>query len=113
MKYVLYHESYNTKIKGLSMVCQCTCIKKIFDVHVQKKVHMSWTAPLYSNSGLYITIHICLVLTHQKSNFLLFFLDPDAFRLCLRSLCIFGDYKSMTIFLDQVTELVLSNNNKV
>ena len=95
------------------MACQCTCIKNIFDVHVQTKVHLSWTVPLYSNSGLYIKIHICPGLTHKKSNFLLFFLDPDAFRLCPRPLCISGDCKSMTIFLDQVTELVLSINNKV
>ena len=100
MKYFLYHESYNTKIEGLSMACQCTCIKNIFDVHVQTKVHLSWATPLYSNSRLYIKIHIFPGLTHQKSNFLLFFLDPDAFQLCLRPLCIYGDCKSMTIFLD-------------
>ena len=113
MKYFLYHESYNTKIEGLSMSYECTCIKNLFDVHVQTKVHLSWTAPLYSNSGLHIKIHICLGLTHQKSNFLLFFPDPDAFWLCLRPLCITSNCKSMTIFLDQVTELVLSINNKV
>ena len=78
MKYFLYHESYNTKIEGLYMACQCTCIKNIFDVHVQTKVHMSWTAPLYSNSCLYIKIHIFPGLTHQNSNFLLFFPDSDA-----------------------------------
>ena len=94
------------------MAYQCTCIKNIFDVHVQTKVHLSWTGPLYSNSGLYIKIHIP-GLTHQNSNFLLFFPDPDALWLCLRPLCISGDFKSMTIFLDYVTELVLSNNNKV
>ena len=113
MKYFLYHESYNTKIEGPSMDCQYTCIKNIFDVHVKTKVHLSWTAPLYSNSGLYIKIHICLGLTHQNSNFILFFSDPDALWLCLRPLCISGDCKSMTIFLDQVIELVLSINNKV
>ena len=95
------------------MACQCTCIKNIFDVHVQIKVQLSWTAPLYSKSELYIKIHICPGLTHQNSNFLLFFLDPDAIWLYLRPLCISGDCKSMTIFLDQVTELVLSINNKV
>ena len=90
------------------MAYQCTCIKNIFDVHVQTKVHLSWTVPLYSNSGLYIKIHLCRGLTHQNSNFLLFFPDPDALWLRLRPLCIFGDYKSITIFIDQVTELVLS-----
>ena len=78
MKYFLYHESYNRKIEGPYMVRQCTCIKNIFDVQVQTKVHLSWTAPLYSNSGLYIKIHICPRLTHQNYNFLLFFLDPNA-----------------------------------
>ena len=113
MKYFVYHESYNTKIEGASMACLCTCIKNIFDVHVQTKVHMSWTMPLYSNSGLYIKIHIFPGLTHQKYKFLFFFPDLDACFLYLRPLCISGDSKSMTIFLDQVTELVLSNNNKV
>ena len=54
------------------MAYQCTCIKNIFDLHVQTKVHISWTTPLYSNSGLYIKVHICRGLTHKKSNFLLF-----------------------------------------
>ena len=90
------------------MACQCTCIKNIFDLHVQTKVHLSWTAPLYSNFGLYIKIHICPGLTHQNSNFLLFFPDPDALWLHLRPLCISSNCKSMTIFLDQVSELVLS-----
>ena len=76
MKYFLHHESYNTKIEGPYMARQCTCIKIIFHVHVQTKVNLSRTAPLYSNSGLYIKIHICPGLTHQKSNFLLFFPDP-------------------------------------
>ena len=82
MKYFLYHESYNTKIEGLSMACQCTCIKNIFDVHVQTKVHLSSTTPLYSNSGLYIKLHICPGLTHQKSNFLLYFPNLNACCLC-------------------------------
>ena len=113
MKYFVYHESYNTKIEGSSMACQCTCIKNIFFVHVQTKVHMSSTAPLYSSSKLYIKIHICPGITQKKYNFLLFSLDPDSSRLCLRPLCISGDYKSMKISIDQVTELALSNNNKV
>ena len=113
MKYFLYHESYNTKIEGLSMACQCTCIKNISDVHGKTKVHLSWTAPIYSKSGLYIKIHSFHGITHQKSNFLLFFPDPNACFFFRRPLCISGDFKSMTIFLDQVTELVLSSNNKV
>ena len=40
MKYVLYHEIYNTKIEGPYMASQCTCIKNIIDVHVNK-VHLS------------------------------------------------------------------------
>ena len=28
MKYFLYHESYNTKIEGPYMACQCTCANK-------------------------------------------------------------------------------------
>ena len=78
MKYFLHHESYNTKIELPSMACQCTCIKKIFDVHVQKKVHLSWTTPIYSKSMLYIKIHIFLGLTHQKYKFLMFFPNPYA-----------------------------------
>ena len=82
MKYFLYHESYNTKIEGPYMSCQYTCMKNIFDVRVQTKVHLSWTVPLYSNSRLYLKIHICPGLTHQNSNFLLFFPDSDAYCLC-------------------------------
>ena len=40
MKYFLYHECYNTKIEGPYMAFQCTCIKKIIDVHANKSTYV-------------------------------------------------------------------------
>ena len=46
MKYFLYHESYNTKVEGPYMSCQCTCIKNIFDVHANKSTFVLYHAPI-------------------------------------------------------------------
>ena len=108
----LYHESYNKKIEGPYMVCECTCIKNIIDVHVNKSTYVLHRA-LKSKFLLYRKIHIFPRLTHKNSKFLLFFPDPNACCLYPRPLYISSNCKSMKIFLDQVTELVLSNNNKV
>ena len=48
MKYFLYHESYNTKIEGPYMACQCACIKNIIDVHANKSAYfLDHTPKLY------------------------------------------------------------------
>ena len=44
MKYFLYHESYNTKIEGPYMSCQCTCIKNIIDVTAKKSTFVLYHA---------------------------------------------------------------------
>ena len=46
MKYFLYHESYDTKTLGPYMAYQCTCIKKIFDVHADKSTSVLDRAPI-------------------------------------------------------------------
>ena len=46
MKFFLCHESYNTKIEGPYMACQCTCIKNIFDVHENKSTSFLDRAPI-------------------------------------------------------------------